>query len=346
MQRNRANPIQASIVLLDWASERLESSLSDAFLAVDHEKLYALVEWIHRFVYLGEQFLPKSLSAQQTMSDVISAIGYVISGSDAKTGLISRIAELLQPCLDNPSYCAGLLCSRSFWETFVAYHLKNAAALLAEASKSGAPRHIHKRLDGLIVVSNRLESGWYCYSEFLDRLSVANRHPLYATNYSLLIPQAPRLQLFEPIEQMIVDSTRNPSLLHRMLPRDFERYIARIWEAFGFQVDLTAQSRDGGVDIVCLSSNLGVPFKIAIEAKRYGPERPISVDLVRGFVGANMTLRANKLVYVTTSRYTRDAIEYAASPTLTNLLELRALPDVLRWAEQFERLRLPERATV
>jgi len=100
------------------------------------------------------------------------------------------------------------------------------------------------------------------------------------------------------------------------------------------------QTRDGGADIICLSYSHGIPFKVAIEVKKYSPERSISVELIRGFVGANETIKANKLVYVTTSRYTKDAVKYSTTPFLTNLIELKALPDIQRWANEYKQNRV------
>ena len=112
--------------------------------------------------------------------------------------------------------------------------------------------------------------------------------------------------------------------------------MGRIFEEFGFDVEITSRTRDGGVDLICLKYDHGISLKIAVEAKRYHPSRPISVELVRNFIGANMQFRANKLVYVTTSRYTRDAITYANEPGVIELLELKEFDDIVEWTRDIQ----------
>lgn len=87
-----------------------------------------------------------------------------------------------------------------------------------------------------------------------------------------------------------------------------------------------------------MSYNHGIPFKIAIEAKKYKPTNPISVELVRSFVGANQMIKANKLIYVTTSYFTKDARDFAFCSGNTNLLELKELKDIVDWSNQYKKI--------
>lgn len=316
------------------------SEMPDVFAPSDAEKLFSLVMEVDVYRQWQESSGDICLSGSDQLRSVTEAVGLECARNDAACSpLVEKIIALMQPRLAAPRYCAGVLCAQSFWKAFLTQHLGDARRAIAEASGEPHSRRTDGKIQDLRMMCKMAEALWQPYELFLSWLGVADRHPLYATNYSLLLPSTARVRISEPIEQMIVESARNPSLIYRMGSRDFERYIARIWEAFGFQVNLTARSRDGGVDIVCMSSCLDVPLMIAIQAKRHSAHRPVSVELIRGFVGANAIIGANKLVYVTTSRYTKDAMDYAASPTLTNLLDLRGLPDILRWAQQFERHR-------
>ncbi len=181
------------------------------------------------------------------------------------------------------------------------------------------------------------------YDFLIDAAKVRERHPLYETKYALYVPVTKTLLINDPIEQIILDSVGDPSLIHRLLPRQFEQYLQKLFEGFGYEVNLTTRTRDGGIDLICMKNVHGIPICLAIEAKRYAPSNPISISLVRSFVGANAPVQANKLVYVTTSRYTKNALDYSRTPGLTNLLELKELPDIIRWANDFKRIRDPQR---
>lgn len=336
MQKNQPDLVRANTFILQRAFNRLRD-MPDVLGSADPEELFPLVLKIRKYRDWWRDY--SDLPARHKQNLIAHAIGLECEESiTAPSPLLKHIINALQPLVDSPAWCAGVLSARSFWEAFLRHHLGNAKEAIRQASNSQTSSSTaSKRISMLSYLCRDITTIWESNLQFIQWLGTAERHALYATNYSLFLPSDQRIHIGEPIEQMIVDSTRNPSLLYKLTPRDFERYVARIWEAFGFQVDLTSAAADGGVDIVCLSSHLEVPFKIAIQVKRYGRDRPVSVDMVRGFVGANAAIHANKLVYVTTSRYTKAAVDYVADPMLTGMLELRGMPDILRWAQQFER---------
>jgi hypothetical protein len=261
----------------------------------------------------------------------------------------SRVLGQLDECFGDPLRTAAALTGTDFRRAFFNQHITDARGLLAEIRS--LPEQSRVWLEASDVASDVKELLFgpltpialciVAMENICELLSLSTRHPFVRTGYSLSLPTRQLQRIISPLDQIIIEASTNPGLINRLTPRDFERFIATIWSAFGFKVELTAQTRDGGSDIVCIRNELGVPFKIAIEVKRYREDRPISVELVRAFVGANATIAANKLVYVTTSRYTRDAMEYARSATVAHLLELKALPDIMRWADEFRELRSP-----
>ncbi len=85
---------------------------------------------------------------------------------------------------------------------------------------------------------------------------------------------------------------------------------------YGFEVELTKRSRDGGRDIIAIQSILGIKSKFIIEFRCYSKENPVSVELVRSLHGVQMAEGANKSILATTSRFTPDAIKFAPNKTL------------------------------
>jgi hypothetical protein len=185
---------------------------------------------------------------------------------------------------------------------------------------------------------------WAMSNDYADHLSTLTylaqycrldeRPPLYESAYNLYVPSWRDAPHLEPIQRAIIESAQDSSVIFKLKPRDFEKYVAELFHHFGYQVELTAQTRDGGADVLCMKSEHGIPVRLAIEVKRYAKKSPIGVQLVRQFVGANRSLKANKLVYVTSSRYTSTAISYQQENV--DLLELKNLPDVLKWAEVYK----------
>ncbi|MBX3416053.1 MAG: restriction endonuclease [Pirellulaceae bacterium] len=267
-------------------------------------------------------------------------------GSD---DIVGRLIAGLDAPLSNPGTCAKLLTKKSFLKTSLPVVESDAAELLAELRGMGwldddnrnVPveyRHLIDRFVSRAVgdwESWLVECQVKAFDLLVNRSKIETRHPLYATDYALFIPPSHRRLILDPIQELIRQSADNPKLLRRISPRDFEKMLAEIFTGFGFDVELTLQTRDGGADLICMSHTGPIPFKVAVEAKRYAESNAITVDMVRSFVGANMKIRANKLVYVTTSRFTRDARVYASEPGVTELLELKAFSDIAQWAKDY-----------
>lgn len=298
-----------------------------------------------------------------------AVISHLIDGNVKMTGgnylgpALTSLLDIVDQNLNDPAFCARVLSKKSLIEVSLPLIKEETTELRQEVKdeleniKKRKEYYLHEfEYDELSEYEFKafekfLDECEHCWdfidafvgqhNVFYEEASVLERHPLYPTDYSLYVPPRKRLQIFEPIDQIILDSTKNPRLIYGLSPREFEKFLMKIFEGFGYHVDLTAQTRDGGTDLICLTTKHNIPVKIAVEAKRYHPSRPISVELVRQFVGANAQIRANKLVYVTTSRYTKDAIKYASSPILTHLLELKELPDIIEWTNQFQELKYP-----
>ncbi|MFJ9608888.1 restriction endonuclease [Kitasatospora sp. NPDC101176] len=119
---------------------------------------------------------------------------------------------------------------------------------------------------------------------------------------------------------------RELQLLLAMDPVEFERLIARLMEAMGMKVELTARSRDGGVDVRGLDTD---PFRggnVIVQVKRY--RDTVAPTAVRDLYG---TLQhdgaATKAVLVTTSRFGPSSHQFVAGKpvTLINGAELVGL---------------------
>ena len=67
------------------------------------------------------------------------------------------------------------------------------------------------------------------------------------------------------------------------------------------------QSGDGGIDGIIKEDKLGLDI-IYIQAKRW--ENVVGFKEVRNFVGSLAGQKANKGVFITTSSFTRDALDY------------------------------------
>ena len=70
------------------------------------------------------------------------------------------------------------------------------------------------------------------------------------------------------------------------------------------------KSGDGGIDGVIDEDRLGLD-RIYVQAKRYAAHVSVGRPEVQGFVGSLVGLGANKGVFVTTSAFSKQALDYA-----------------------------------
>lgn len=100
-------------------------------------------------------------------------------------------------------------------------------------------------------------------------------------------------------------------------PKAFEQLVISLLTKMGYGGSLTdaglalGRPHDGGIDGVIKEDKLGLD-RIYIQAKKWRDTTVGSVE-VQGFVGALAGKRARRGVFITTSRFTREAINYAAS---------------------------------
>ena len=107
------------------------------------------------------------------------------------------------------------------------------------------------------------------------------------------------------------------SRLHTQKPAFFERAVLDLLMAMGYggsqgRATQTQLSRDGGIDGVIDQDTLGLS-RVYVQAKLYDPDSTIGRPAIQGFVGALHGQQANQGVFITTARYSREAVDYAAN---------------------------------
>jgi len=146
----------------------------------------------------------------------------------------------------------------------------------------------------------------------------------------IVVPQPDESRLWRPTESgqpgwlatapsallLAGDLLRAGRLLSEMPWRKFEEMIGALLETEGWKVEVTRYTRDGGIDVVALKDDpmLGL-VKALWQAKRYGPTRIVRLHEVRELSAVVDKERATKGVIVTTSRLTRDAIDWIRRDT-------------------------------
>lgn len=99
-------------------------------------------------------------------------------------------------------------------------------------------------------------------------------------------------------------------------PREFEKLVVMLLQKMGYggeiksSGEVTKYSNDKGIDGIIKEDVLGLG-RIHIQAKRYARTNTIGREEIQKFVGALAVAQSNKGVFITTSSYSKGAIEYA-----------------------------------
>ncbi len=101
-------------------------------------------------------------------------------------------------------------------------------------------------------------------------------------------------------------------------PQEFERLVVKLLQTMGYGGEIknsgivTRLSNDGGIDGIIKEDILGFNH-ISIHAKRYALNNNVKRNEVQSFVGAVAGTPSKKGVFITTSDFTKGAIEYVES---------------------------------
>src|SRR5690606_11469515 len=131
---------------------------------------------------------------------------------------------------------------------------------------------------------------------------------------SELTPQEKLYSSFSNIRKSIYTEILNTILTKT--PVSFEKLVVLLLQKMGYGGEIensglvTKISNDGGIDGIIKEDVLGLG-RIHIQAKRYKIDNPIGREEIQKFVGALAVAQSNKGVFITTSYYSKGAIEYA-----------------------------------
>lgn len=129
-------------------------------------------------------------------------------------------------------------------------------------------------------------------------------------------PETPKERLSEAVEE--ANGAVAEELLRRIREREpafLEDVVLELLTAMGYggregAAEHLGQSGDQGLDGVIRQDALGLD-RVYVQAKRYAADRAIGRPEIQAFVGALQGAQADRGIFITTSRFTNDAEDYA-----------------------------------
>lgn len=140
------------------------------------------------------------------------------------------------------------------------------------------------------------------------------------------------------IQKLILQISQNRELIYNVTSREFEEIVEQLLRDDGFDTHLTKETRDGGRDIVATKTGInGKPVVFFVECKRYSRKNKVDVGIVRQLYGVQTAERVNKACLITSSLFTRDAVDFAEKQNvMIDLVDGDALHSmIVRSAEKY-----------
>lgn len=210
------------------------------------------------------------------------------------------------------------------------YRIREFSQLIDNNDTQSLPRCLEELFDEAERFDLSLGYDQELIMQQLDLLLSEEPETIYLPQKESLIILPEIISTFSPA--IIKLLAGNPKLLYQISDRDFERLIAEIFALKGFEVELTAQTRDGGKDIIAFyRDQLGLKTKYIVECKRYAWHNPVDISIVQRLEGVRHSLDAHKGILATTSRFTQPAIDWAKIERNVWNLELKDYSDIVGW---------------
>lgn len=138
---------------------------------------------------------------------------------------------------------------------------------------------------------------------------------------TLLYKLIKRIKDYRHYKEVGMNSLKLRQAIQRMQPRQFEIFCNELLNANGYDSEVTVATADGGKDCVAYKDG----NKIFVEVKHWRGE--IGRVLLQKLIGACIGEKANKAIFITTSWYNSNAVEYAKN---VDWLELWDMNDLLK----------------
>ena len=253
---------------------------------------------------------------QTLMRPMLEALGMgpmslrqMVDGLSDLYNLTEEERKLLTPSKRSP-----LMYNRVAW---AATYLRKAG--LVESPKRGINELTAMGKKALIECPEKIDNRYLRQFESFQQFQSIDRDTATITEEAVqpdseLDPterlEAAHLELQTSLAEDVLD------LVKKQTPQFFEVLVVQMMQAMGYggwskdSGSATQYTGDGGIDGIINEDPLGLET-IYLQAKRY-TDAAVGRPDIQAFVGALEMKRARKGVFITTSRFSRDALEYVS----------------------------------
>lgn len=206
--------------------------------------------------------------------------------------------------------------------------------LITVLSKHRSVDYLRRKLKYLAKSSDETD-----IFSLLSQSCIVDKYGRTITSDSSQIMAQIKVDVSEVNERLMKELAANPSLLHQLSPRQFEEVMAELYRKLNYDVSLTPAAHDGGVDIfLATHSDIGA-FLFAVQCKKYAPNRPVGVSVIRELYGAQTMGRYTGSIVATTSYFTKDVHKLIQEERLQHQISLQDYSHICGLLKKYQKAR-------
>jgi HJR/Mrr/RecB family endonuclease len=282
--------------------------------------------WLEGYARALEPKLLKRGVAFQAFLDDRDAAEFVARSPSSIVGYVQDLNRNPDVFPDSPEDFHGI----QFLHAIIEVLTPGArVAVISGTLLNAAIRHLYRFSTVPVEFWMKHEVGSDTFFETLAAWLVPEPYPRATDSSGPKIVTSEGLLVTQVSEDLRRYLSKHPDWLHTMPPRQFEELVAELFREQGWEVELTSPTRDGGYDLIALRRIGSVQLKLLVEAKRYRPDRPVGVSIVRSLYATRYLTNASQVVIATSSHVSAEAKrEFVRSiPHEIGILERDAILD-------------------
>ena len=260
------------------------------------------------------------------------------------------MSETISQAINNSDYFLLLLSERQgtwqFRELEIArvseFAQQNSKIIIATTGRNSEDNRewhnllSHNILQGIKFI-NFAENYEMAFSYLSQFIKVNKTDSIIQFQLDEFTNKKPLLLITDEVNEKLINYfSSHPNELKTINRRLFEEIVAELFWGFGYQVELTQKTRDGGRDIIAIK-NAETIDKYLIECKRPDVGNIIGIKPVRELFGVKQDEKATKAILATTSYFSKDAHQFFERNKWE--LEPKDFDGIMNWINQYKKIK-------
>ncbi len=126
----------------------------------------------------------------------------------------------------------------------------------------------------------------------------------------IITNESPTITIMPANDKVFAYLAEHPEELYSCTPREFEKFMAQLYNKLGYKTELTKVTRDRGKDIILRKPDILGDMVFYVECKQYNEKNKVGIDIIQRFSGVIEMDKVNGGIIATTSFFSKDAKDW------------------------------------